>query len=80
MPVKHTAKSTSKAAVGIKKQQQEKDEQMEQLTREREFYFQKLREIEIYCQGRLDLGDESVVLKEVQGILYKTEDGFEQPE
>lgn len=55
---------------------------LEQVTKEREFYFNKLREIEIFVQSSMDEADENTDsnLKTVQDILYKTEDGFEIPE
>ncbi|KAI8811454.1 calponin homology domain-containing protein [Cladochytrium replicatum] len=62
---------------------------VEQVEKEREFYFNKLREIEIFVQQNLEAsgvnghvlepGVEDI-LKEIQGIMYKTEDGFEVPE
>eukprot|EP00842_Homolaphlyctis_polyrhiza_P006300 jgi/Hompol1/6671/HPOL_000128-RA len=55
---------------------------VEQVEREREFYFSKLREIEMYIQSRTESGiddhlDEA--FKEIQSIMYKTEEGFEIP-
>lgn len=53
------------------------------LETERNFYFNKLREIEILSENILqngaDVGDISVVdfVKQVQAILYTTEEGFE---
>ncbi|TPX38682.1 hypothetical protein SeMB42_g06598 [Synchytrium endobioticum] len=57
---------------------------VEQVEKERDFYFGKLREIEIFVQQLLEAetaGSEiEAKLKEIQGIMYKTEDGFEIPE
>ena len=55
---------------------------LEQVTKEREFYFNKLRDIEIFVQTSMDEADDGADsnLKSVQDILYKTEDGFEIPE
>nr|KAJ3412023.1 hypothetical protein HK105_002462 [Polyrhizophydium stewartii] len=56
---------------------------VEQVEKEREFYFSKLREIEMYIQSRVEAGiDEHLddAFKEVQSIMYKTEDGFEIPD
>jgi len=60
--------------------------QMEGLEKERDFYFAKLRDIEILVQQELEApehdgaGREDVVLKEIQKILYSTEEGFEVPD
>ncbi|KAJ1564020.1 hypothetical protein HK405_016066, partial [Cladochytrium tenue] len=60
---------------------------IEQVEKEREFYFGKLREIEIFVQTQMDAAvaqdpaqlpvDET--LRQIQGIMYKTEEGFEIP-
>ncbi|KAI9328848.1 calponin homology domain-containing protein [Obelidium mucronatum] len=53
------------------------------IEKEREFYFTKLREIELFVQeqmenpGVLETGE---VLEQIQSIMYKTEDGFEIPD
>lgn len=62
-------------------------EAMSIMERERDFYFSKLRDIEILVQSTQDLikegvyntggNDLSKVLNKVQQILYATEDGFE---
>ncbi|KAF5340686.1 hypothetical protein D9611_007317 [Ephemerocybe angulata] len=59
--------------------------QLEGLEKERDFYFEKLREIEILVQEQLDSvdseeGQEEEVFKKIQKILYSTEDGFEVPD
>ncbi|XP_077443602.1 microtubule-associated protein RP/EB family member 3-like isoform X1 [Stigmatopora argus] len=46
------------------------------LEKERDFYFGKLRDIELICQD----GDGNPVLNKIVDILYATEDGFTQPE
>ncbi|KAJ3014685.1 hypothetical protein HKX48_005007 [Thoreauomyces humboldtii] len=54
---------------------------VEQVEKEREFYFTKLREIEIFVQQQLDSGKypEGSALQNIANIMYKTEDGFEIP-
>lgn len=47
---------------------------VEQVEKEREFYFSKLREIELFIQSKLEAGLEGeieAILKNVQGIMYK---------
>jgi RP/EB family microtubule-associated protein len=56
---------------------------VEQVEKEREFYFSKLREIELYVQGVLEngsSGETEKLFKEVQAIMYRTEEGFEAPD
>jgi len=58
--------------------------QMEGLEKERDFYFAKLRDIEILVQQELELPEradkEPGVLGDIQKILYSTEEGFEVPD
>lgn len=53
------------------------------LERERDFYFSKLRDIELLIQQAMeaepDLEKEDGLLKQIQNILYSTEEGFEIP-
>merc|ERR1719234_2042059 len=51
---------------------------VEGLEKERDFYFGKLRDVEVMCQeNEADGGD---VIRKVLDILYQTEDGFAVPE
>ncbi|CAL8101523.1 unnamed protein product [Orchesella dallaii] len=52
---------------------------LEGLEKERDFYFGKLRDIEVFCQEHDD-GENNVVVQKVLEILYQTEDGFAAPE
>jgi len=52
---------------------------LEGLEKERDFYFGKLRDIEIYCQEQ-DGCESNPVLQRILEILYATEDGFAAPE
>ncbi|XP_042237268.1 microtubule-associated protein RP/EB family member 1-like isoform X2 [Homarus americanus] len=47
------------------------------LEKERDFYFGKLREIEVLCQ---DEGENNELIGKILDILYATEDGFAAPE
>jgi RP/EB family microtubule-associated protein len=48
------------------------------LEKERDFYFGKLRDIEVLCQE--NESDDNHVLKSIMDILYATEEGFAPPE
>ncbi|XP_061404806.1 microtubule-associated protein RP/EB family member 1-like [Lethenteron reissneri] len=50
---------------------------VETLEKERDFYFGKLREIEVLCQST---DDKMPVIRSICDILYATEDGFQVPE
>lgn len=54
------------------------------LERERDFYFSKLRDIELLvqqaCEEDPELDKEEGLIKNIQTILYSTEEGFEIPE
>jgi len=55
------------------------------LERERDFYFSKLRDIELLVQQAVDEDpelekQEDGLVKQIQTILYSTEEGFEIPE
>ncbi|KAF9117652.1 hypothetical protein BGX30_005261 [Mortierella sp. GBA39] len=52
------------------------------LEKERDFYFGKLRDIEVLIQQDLEKNPETAevaLLKEIQAVLYSTEEGFEMP-
>jgi len=54
------------------------------LERERDFYFSKLRDIELLIQQAVDVDpelekQEDGLVKQIQNILYSTEEGFEIP-
>lgn len=53
---------------------------IEAVEREREFYYEKLRELEVLCQ-KADEAEESTIDKQkILDVLYATEDGFAVPE
>ncbi|KAL3869292.1 hypothetical protein ACJMK2_041992 [Sinanodonta woodiana] len=60
----------------LKQQLQESRLTVEGLEKERDFYFGKLRDIEVICQEH----EEEPVVKRVLEVLYATEDGFAPPE
>ncbi|XP_024946155.1 microtubule-associated protein RP/EB family member 1 isoform X2 [Cephus cinctus] len=49
------------------------------LEKERDFYFGKLRDIEVMCQD-CDNGDPPPIVQKILEVLYATEDGFAPPE
>ena len=51
--------------------------EMEGLERERDFYFEKLREIEVMLQEIEDKGEGTDLTNSIFKILYATIDGFE---
>ncbi|XP_011150941.1 microtubule-associated protein RP/EB family member 1 isoform X2 [Harpegnathos saltator] len=52
---------------------------VEGLEKERDFYFGKLRDIEVMCQD-CDNGDPPPIIQKILEVLYATEDGFAPPE
>ncbi|XP_014489177.1 PREDICTED: microtubule-associated protein RP/EB family member 1 isoform X1 [Dinoponera quadriceps] len=52
---------------------------VEGLEKERDFYFGKLRDIEVMCQD-CDNGDPPPIVQKILEVLYATEDGFAPPE
>ncbi len=55
------------------------------MERERDFYFSKLRDIELLVQQAVEEDpelekQEDGLVKQIQNILYSTEEGFEIPE
>jgi len=80
-----TSTQPNEAVQALQAQLKEMSTHMEGLEKERDFYFAKLRDIEILVQQELEMPDRveskaTEVLKEIQKILYSTEDGFEVPE
>ncbi|KAL8796903.1 MAG: hypothetical protein Q9195_000986 [Heterodermia aff. obscurata] len=71
------------SAAAIKENTQLKDT-IVGLERERDFYFSKLRDIELLLQQAIETDpeiekDEEGLVKHIQTILYSTEEGFEIP-
>lgn len=83
----HRAGSTqpNEAVQTLQAQLRDLSTHMEGLEKERDFYFAKLRDIEILVQQQVEVLEragqpEDHTLKEIQKILYSTEDGFEVPD
>ena len=60
-------------------QMQEMNLMNDTLARERNFYFNKLREIEVLCQVESTSETEKEVKDQILNILYAVEDGFTSP-
>jgi len=72
------------ASAALQQENQVLKETVQGLERERDFYFSKLRDIELLIQQAIEADpeldkDEGGLLKQIQAILYSTEDGFEIP-
>jgi len=78
----------SGAGVGssaLKMENEQLKEAIGGLEKERDFYFSKLRDIELLIQNAVDQdpsleADENGLIKNIQAILYSTEEGFEIPD
>ncbi|EMD39482.1 hypothetical protein CERSUDRAFT_45712 [Gelatoporia subvermispora B] len=85
-PVGHRAGSTqpNEAVQALQTQLREMSTHLEGLEKERDFYFAKLRDIEILVQQQLEVleaeAKDDPVMRDIQKILYSTEEGFEVPE
>jgi len=81
----HRAGSTqpNELVQNLQAQLREMSAHLEGLEKERDFYFSKLRDIEILVQQQMEVleaeGKDDVVLRDIQKILYSTE-GFEVPD
>lgn len=77
--------TNSSMIIDLNKQIAELKMTVDGLEKERDFYFGKLREIEIEVQEYVDntntthSPDSLHIVKGIQTILYSTEDGFEVP-
>lgn len=58
----------------------EMTEQVTGLERERDFYYNKLRDIELLCQEYENKDDKAPAIEQILEILYATEEGFSAPE
>ncbi|KAI9276562.1 calponin homology domain-containing protein [Sporodiniella umbellata] len=85
-PANTAARTRTSESGGDKSRQQitELKVTVDGLEKERDFYFGKLREIEILVQEQLEIAghatsEEIECIREIQSILYRTEEGFEVP-
>ncbi|KAJ5105849.1 hypothetical protein NUU61_003196 [Penicillium alfredii] len=72
------------AASALQQEVSAQKEAIAGLEKERDFYFAKLRDIELLLQSAIEADpelekEEDTLVKHIQGILYSTEEGFEIP-
>lgn len=73
-----TAGPSSAEAMALKKKNADMKLEMDGLEKERDFYFNKLRDIEIMLQDLEDSGKGTELTAEIFKVLYATADGFVQ--
>lgn len=78
------AKAAGPATAALQQENATLKETVVGLERERDFYFSKLRDIELLVQTAVDEDpelekQEDGLVKQIQTILYSTEEGFEIP-
>jgi RP/EB family microtubule-associated protein len=69
----------------LKQENEQLKEAIAGLEKERDFYFSKLRDIELLVQTAIEQDpkieeDANGLVKQIQNILYSTEEGFEIPD
>lgn len=78
----------SSSSAGLSAALRQENEQLKEavagLEKERDFYFTKLRDIELLLQNAIEADpelekDENGLIRSIQAILYSTEEGFEIP-
>ena len=79
------AAGASGASSALKAENDQLKEAIGGLEKERDFYFSKLRDIELLLQTAIEQdpsieNDENGLIKNIQTILYSTEEGFEIPD
>ncbi|KAL5612703.1 hypothetical protein BROUX41_004208 [Berkeleyomyces rouxiae] len=84
MAPRATSKTGGGASLALQQENNALKENVAGLERERDFYFSKLRDIELLVQQAVELDpelekEEDGLVKQIQTILYSTEEGFEIP-
>lgn len=77
--INQTGKGDSKVIDELNHQINELKATVDGLEKERDFYFGKLRDIEVICQ-EMDEQQNAPIVQKILDILYATEDGFAPPE
>lgn len=78
------AAAGSGASLALRQENDSMKEAIAGLEKERDFYFSKLRDIELLLQNAIEQDpkldeDDNGLVKQIQAILYSTEEGFEIP-
>ncbi|KIX97172.1 uncharacterized protein Z520_07286 [Fonsecaea multimorphosa CBS 102226] len=84
-PPPRTAGAGASGSSALKAENESLKEAIAGLEKERDFYFSKLRDIELLLQNAVEQDpsletDENGLIKNIQTILYSTEEGFEIPD
>lgn len=77
--------ASSASSATLKAENEQLKEAIQGLEKERDFYFSKLRDIELLIQNAVEQDpsletDDNGLVKNIQTILYSTEEGFEIPD
>lgn len=80
-----TLGTSGAGSAALKAENDQLKEAIAGLEKERDFYFSKLRDIELLLQNAVEQdptleADENGLIKNIQTILYSTEEGFEIPD
>ncbi|KAL1797125.1 hypothetical protein ACET3X_003731 [Alternaria dauci] len=82
-PLASSGGAGAAASAALREENNALKETVTGLERERDFYFSKLRDIELLIQQAMEadpeLEKDEGLLKQIQNILYSTEEGFEIP-
>ncbi|KAF9365654.1 hypothetical protein BGX34_009085 [Mortierella sp. NVP85] len=81
--IRKAASPDNTALLNLQKELQAERETVVGLEKERDFYFGKLRDIEVMIQQEIERSpdqENNQLLKDIQAVLYSTEEGFEIPE
>ncbi|KIW35612.1 uncharacterized protein PV07_02298 [Cladophialophora immunda] len=84
-PPPRTAGAAGATSSALKAENESLKEAIAGLEKERDFYFSKLRDIELLLQNAVEQDpsletDDNGLVKNIQTILYSTEEGFEIPD
>ena len=84
-PAARAVGAASGGSLVLKQENEQLKEAIGGLEKERDFYFSKLRDIELLLQNAIEQDpsietDDNGLIKNIQNILYSTKEGFEIPD